>query len=330
MNLNDLEIFEAIIETGSLNKAAKALGYAQSNISARLKSLEHEFRTTLVERSAKGVEPTRIGKRLYRASLRITAELDDVRREASGAPGDLLITEALMHYMMTTVRSFHPESYGTIVVRRQSNIVPEARRHQYKSVVAFVGLDELDNYRLMSTEVLEAAYLAAEDMVENVPVDRVPSAGASFGRAVSSSASRDSSGSGFGVAVGSGSGSGRTLGSESGVGAGRNARTSNIVAQGAWAGEKMQPMFTLIPLDVPLLINHDKECAFRRRSLRDHMATRNSRRLMEVDSLETIVTMVEQGKGIALLPSYLTEQRKVRKISTEPIRLQYRVYGEVE
>ncbi|WEV67134.1 LysR family transcriptional regulator [Bifidobacterium sp. ESL0769] len=253
MNLNDLEIFEAIIETGSLNKAAKALGYAQSNISARLKSLEHEFHTTLVERSAKGVEPTKIGKRLYRASLRITAELDDVKREAAGAPGDLLITETLLHYMMTNMPSFHPESYGTIVVRRQSEIVPEARRHQYKSVVAFVDLDELDNYRLMSTNVLEAAYLASEDMVEGIPVGRVP-----------------------------------------------------------------------------LLINHDKECAFRKRSLRDHMATRNSRRLMEVDSLETIVTMVEQGKGIALLPSYLTTQRKLRKISAEPIRLPYRVYSEVE
>ncbi|WEV63780.1 LysR family transcriptional regulator [Bifidobacterium sp. ESL0732] len=291
MNLNDLEIFEAIIETGSLNKAAKALGYAQSNISARLKSLEHEFHTTLVERSAKGVEPTRIGKRLYRASLRITAELDDVRREAAGAPGDLLITEALMHYMMTNVPSFHPESYGTIVVRRQSNIVPEARRHQYKSVVAFVEMDELDNYRLMSTEVLEAAYLAAEDMVKNIPVGRVPLAGARYDK---------------------------------------NYGTSNVRTQGDGTGEKMQPMFTPIPLDVPLLINHDKECAFRKRSLRDHMATRNSRRLMEVDSLETIVTMVEQGKGIALLPSYLTTQRKLRKLSMEPIRLQYRVYGEVE
>ncbi|MDF7640627.1 LysR family transcriptional regulator [Bifidobacterium sp. ESL0784] len=252
MNLNDLEIFEAIIETGSLNKAAKALGYAQSNISARLKSLEHEFHTTLVERSAKGVEPTRIGKRLYRASLRITAELDDVRREAAGAPGNLLITETLLHYMMTNMPSFHPESYGTIVVRRQSEIVPEARRHQYKSVVAFVDLGELDNYQVVSAGMLEASYLAAEDGTKGFP-----------------------------------------------------------------AG-------------IPLLINHDKECAFRKRSLRDHIDTHDSRRLMEVDSLETIVTMVEQGKGIALLPSYLTEQRKLRKIGAELIHLQYRVYGEVE
>lgn len=309
MNLNDLEIFEAIIETGSLNKAAKALGYAQSNISARLKSLEHEFHTTLVERSAKGVEPTKIGKRLYRASLRITAELDDVRREAAGAPGDLLITEALMHYMMTNVPSFHPESYGTIVVRRQSNIVPEARRHQYKSVVAFVDLNELDNYRLVSTEVLETAYLVAESMVKDLPLNRVPQAGARYdtsGPEFFGNSAVDAAAQGYGTA------------------------NNNVVLKGAGAGEKMQPMFTPIPLDVPLLINHDKECAFRRRSLHDHIATRNSRRLMEVDSLETIVTMVEQGKGIALLPSYLAKQRKLCKISTEPIRLQYRVYSEVE
>ena len=43
MNLNDLSIFINIYETGSLNQSAKALGYAQSNISARLQAIEREM-----------------------------------------------------------------------------------------------------------------------------------------------------------------------------------------------------------------------------------------------------------------------------------------------
>ena len=47
MNFNDLMIFKAIYEEGTLNKAAKRLGYAQSNITARLQTIEDECNTHL-------------------------------------------------------------------------------------------------------------------------------------------------------------------------------------------------------------------------------------------------------------------------------------------
>ena len=46
MNFNDLNIYKTIYETKSINKAAKELGYAQSNLTARLKAIEHELNST--------------------------------------------------------------------------------------------------------------------------------------------------------------------------------------------------------------------------------------------------------------------------------------------
>lgn len=65
MNLNDLSIFINIYETGSLNQSAKALGYAQSNISARLQAIEREMGVQLFSRKYTGVVPTVNGREFY-------------------------------------------------------------------------------------------------------------------------------------------------------------------------------------------------------------------------------------------------------------------------
>lgn len=54
MQLHDLKVFKTIYETGSINKTAQILGFAQSNITARLKVLENEFSTSFFQRSPKG------------------------------------------------------------------------------------------------------------------------------------------------------------------------------------------------------------------------------------------------------------------------------------
>lgn len=251
MNLNDLDIFCAIIDEGSLNKAAKTLGYAQSNVSARLKALEQEFHTTLLVRGPHGVTPNPAGEQLYRASVRIAAELDKVRRIAAGTPGDLLVTETLLHYLMTNDPRFSPGRYGAVAVRRQSDIIPEARRHQYDTVISFMDLSGLPNYRKTGTMTLEAAYLAGT----------------------------------------------------------KPARTHTQ----------------------PVLVNCDRECAFRKHTLADLKSAkskdnRGTHEFLEVDSLETIITMVEQGRGIALLPSYLTGQRRLHAVDGTATTLRYTVY----
>ena len=61
MNFNDLKIFIDIYETGSLNQSAVNLGYAQSNLTARLKNLESEQATLFFIRKYNGIVPTKNG-----------------------------------------------------------------------------------------------------------------------------------------------------------------------------------------------------------------------------------------------------------------------------
>ncbi len=62
MNTNDLKIFEAVASTGSFTKAAAATFTVQSNVTARIKSLEEEFGTELFSRTSRKVELTGSGK----------------------------------------------------------------------------------------------------------------------------------------------------------------------------------------------------------------------------------------------------------------------------
>jgi DNA-binding transcriptional LysR family regulator len=58
MNTNDLKIFEAVAANGSFTKAAATMFTVQSNVTARIKSLEEEFGAELFTRTSRKVELT--------------------------------------------------------------------------------------------------------------------------------------------------------------------------------------------------------------------------------------------------------------------------------
>jgi len=62
MNTNDLKIFEAVAASGSFTKAASAMFTVQSNVTARIKSLEVEFGAELFSRTSRKVELTPAGQ----------------------------------------------------------------------------------------------------------------------------------------------------------------------------------------------------------------------------------------------------------------------------
>ncbi|RKJ16706.1 LysR family transcriptional regulator, partial [Butyricicoccus sp. 1XD8-22] len=55
MDSHDLRIFKQVAELQSISKAAENLGYVQSNISQRIKSLEDELGIRLFVRNNRGV-----------------------------------------------------------------------------------------------------------------------------------------------------------------------------------------------------------------------------------------------------------------------------------
>ncbi len=62
---DDLKIFHALIETGSMSAAARKLGIGQPTVSRRLDQLESRIGARLVTRGAEGVELTDIGDRIW-------------------------------------------------------------------------------------------------------------------------------------------------------------------------------------------------------------------------------------------------------------------------
>lgn len=65
MDIRQLKYFVAIVDCGSLSKAAEQLCVAQPSLSQQVAGLEVELKTTLLLRSHQGVQPTEAGRALY-------------------------------------------------------------------------------------------------------------------------------------------------------------------------------------------------------------------------------------------------------------------------
>jgi DNA-binding transcriptional LysR family regulator len=75
VKLNDLNVLAAVVQAGSMSKAAKLLNTTQPAISKSIADLEHAMRVRLLDRSAQGVEPTRYGRALLQRSITVFDEL---------------------------------------------------------------------------------------------------------------------------------------------------------------------------------------------------------------------------------------------------------------
>lgn len=100
MNLYDFTVYKTIYELRSLNQAAKALGYAQSNLTARLKEIEETFQTTLFTRSYQGLMPTENGDKLYQFTIQTLQQIDHLKATFQKDKPQVLISELLFHYLI--------------------------------------------------------------------------------------------------------------------------------------------------------------------------------------------------------------------------------------
>jgi DNA-binding transcriptional LysR family regulator len=97
MDAADLRVFQSVAVTGSMNKAALELNTVQSNVTARIKSLEDEVGFALFERTNRGVTLTAAGRRLLPFAARAARLLDDARRAVAdeGTPSGALVVGSL-------------------------------------------------------------------------------------------------------------------------------------------------------------------------------------------------------------------------------------------
>jgi DNA-binding transcriptional LysR family regulator len=119
LNLDLLRSFFAIVEQGSLNKAAERLRVSQSTLTRQMQALEHEVGGPLLERGPGGVELTSTGHALLDGARPVLEKFDavlaGVRQRARGQSADVrvgYVMSAAGDYLnpaLAALRKAHPE-----------------------------------------------------------------------------------------------------------------------------------------------------------------------------------------------------------------------------
>src|SRR6202167_3703705 len=81
LKLRDLHVYFAVVECGSMAKAAARLRVAQPTVSEIIADREHTFGVRLLDRFARGVEPTVYGRALLKRGIAAFDELKQSTRD---------------------------------------------------------------------------------------------------------------------------------------------------------------------------------------------------------------------------------------------------------
>lgn len=168
MKLHELHVLMAVMQAGSMRKAAALLNTTQSAISRSIADLEQTMGARLLDRSAHGVEPTRYGRALLKRGVAVFDELKqsvrDIEFLSNPEGGELLIGSG----------SAFAEGFVLAVIDRLSQRYPRAAYHVMPSTLT--GLyDELrerrielafsGNSRLRPQDDIDAEVLFEEPLV---------------------------------------------------------------------------------------------------------------------------------------------------------------------
>ncbi|GAA3859449.1 LysR family transcriptional regulator [Saccharothrix violaceirubra] len=197
MDVRQLVAFRAVAETRSITRAATALGYSQSAVTAQIKNLESVVRARLFERRRDGVRLTSSGERFLpyvTRLLRLTEEARSAVAPEAEPRGTLTIgaSEAITTYRLPDVvwrfharhpdvrlalHTFHegPQSLVTALERGEIDVAllhstgpvgPASRRLAVEELVlvaapthSLVGRDvvTVDDLREQSTLIVQSA-----------------------------------------------------------------------------------------------------------------------------------------------------------------------------
>jgi len=97
MDAKDLKVFQTVAKVGGMNGAAEILNTVQSNVTARVRSLEQDLGVKLFERHSRGVVLTKAGERLLPYATKIEVLLREAKRAATdnGKPQGTLTVGSL-------------------------------------------------------------------------------------------------------------------------------------------------------------------------------------------------------------------------------------------
>ena len=90
LNIRSLEAFVAIVECGSITRAAARVGLTQPAVSIALRELETALGATLIDREMRPLRPTRPGTILHRRATRLLSDAEGLRTAVQVATAETL------------------------------------------------------------------------------------------------------------------------------------------------------------------------------------------------------------------------------------------------
>ncbi|KQN36274.1 LysR family transcriptional regulator [Pedobacter sp. Leaf41] len=171
MNTNDLNLFEAVAQHGSFTKAAEEMFTVQSNVTARIKSLEEEFGTLLFDRSSRKVRLTPAGETLMVYSKKLNQLIDEAKRSVGN-------TEELKGQVKIGALETMMATKGPELVNRLASKFPFIDL-EFTSAMPRSLISDVVNYRLdaafvpapLNVPELDQIWISDEEVVAVVPED---------------------------------------------------------------------------------------------------------------------------------------------------------------
>jgi DNA-binding transcriptional LysR family regulator len=153
LKLQQLAIFEKVVETGSILAASRALHMTQPALSKSIHELESQLGQTLFTRSKRGVKMTDFGIMLQGHAQSLLAELrflaDDVNAWSNGVSGQVVVgtlisaSARLLPRAIVRLRETAPNVIVTVRVGSNDVLFPELTRGVVDVVVGLLPKDGL-------------------------------------------------------------------------------------------------------------------------------------------------------------------------------------------
>ena len=117
--LDDVEIFNRVIDAGGFSAAARALGVSKSHVSKRIRALEERLGAQLLRRDTRRLDPTDVGEAFHARTTQVMADLlaaeEAVAAQQLHPTGTLRVTVPVafgLRYLTDAVAEFmrdHPQ-----------------------------------------------------------------------------------------------------------------------------------------------------------------------------------------------------------------------------
>ena len=147
MELRQLRYFVAIVDHGSLSRAARVLHIAQPALTQQIRQLEDEMAAQLLHRSAQGVIATDAGKVFYEHALAILKQVQDAKQavaQSTDKPSGTValgipqsVSNALALPLLNAVRSTYPEITLQLTEELTGNLITQLKSGRINLAVLF-------------------------------------------------------------------------------------------------------------------------------------------------------------------------------------------------